>query len=327
MLSRFWVRENPVSYTGLAAERALGRHPIELMVRTSTARFVAGGILLLALAAFVRAQSLERVLYVSVVDKASQAPVTGLGPEDFVVREDSVRREVLRVTPATTPMPVAILVDNSAAATPTISDLRRGLTALLQGLEGIGPIALIGVAERPTILVDYTTGAKALQAGADRLFAVPGSGATLLDAIAETVGGLRKRDEDRAALVLVTTENIEFSTLHYIQVLDRIRDSGATLHAVVFVNPGGSLRNDAARNRASVLDQGTRDSGGVRLDVLTSMAYEAQLKTLAGIMKAQHRVVYARPDSLIPPERVRVEAAKPGLEAYGAPARGQKNTR
>ncbi|MCA1584316.1 MAG: VWA domain-containing protein [Acidobacteria bacterium] len=281
------------------------------MLRAFVARFVAGGILLLVSTALLGAQALERVLYVSVVDKASRAPVTGLGPEDFIVREDNVRREVLRVTPATTPMPVAILVDNSAAATPTISDLRRGLTAFIQGLDGIGPIALIGVAERPTILVDYTSDAKALQAGVDRLFAVPGSGATLLDAITETARGLQKRDEDRAAVVLVTTENIEFSTLHYIQVLDRVRESGVTLHAVVFVNPGGSLNSDAARNRASVLDQGTRESGGARLDVLTSMAYEAQLKALAGIMTAEHRVVYARPTSLIPPEKVRVEAAKP----------------
>jgi hypothetical protein len=297
------------------------------MVRASTVRFLIGGVFVLTFAAFLTAQAQERVLYVSVVDKSTQAAVTDLTPEDVIVREDNVRREVLRVTPASTPMAVAVLVDNSAAATPTISDLRRALSAFFSGIEGIGPTALIGVAERPTILVDYTQDQKALQAGVDRLFAVPGSGATLLDAIVESARGLEKREEERAALVVVTTENIEFSTLHYIQVLDRLRDSGATMHAVVFVNPAGSLRNDAARNRASVLDQGPRDSGGVRLDVLTSMAYESQLKSLAGIMKAQHRVVYARPDSLIPPEKVRVEAAKAGFEAHGTPARGQKTTR
>lgn len=297
------------------------------MIRAFMARFVAGGVVLLAFTALLNAQALERVLYVSVVEKSTQAPVTDLKPEDIVVREDEVKREVLRVTPASSPMAVAILIDNSQAATRTISDLRRSLTTFINDIGGVGPTTLIGVAERPTILVDYTTDQKALLAGVDRVFAVPGSGATLLDAIVETSRGLQKRDEDRAALVVVTTENIEFSTLHYIQVLDRLRESGATMHAVVFVNPAGSLTGDAARNRASVLDRGPKDSGGLRLDVLTSMAYETQLKVLAAAMKAQHRVVYARPDSLIPPEKVRVEAAKPGFEAYGTPARGQKSTR
>ena len=54
-------------------------------------------------------------MYVSVLDKAG-APVPDLGPADFIVREDNVAREVLRVAPATDPMQIAILVDNSQAA-------------------------------------------------------------------------------------------------------------------------------------------------------------------------------------------------------------------
>lgn len=297
------------------------------MIRAISARFGAWAFCLVAVTATLAAQGRERALYVSVLDKATQTPIADVGPDDLIVREDNVRREILRVTPATSPMAVAVLIDNSAAATATISDLRRGLTAFINGIDGLGPTALIGVADRPTILVDYTTSQTTLQAGIERLFAVPGSGATLLDAIVETARGLQKRDEDRAAIVLVTTENTEFSTLHYQQVLDRVAESGASLQAVVLLNPAGSISTDAARNRASVLDRGTKDSGGLRLDVLTSMAYETQLKTLAAALKAQQRVIYARPDSLIPPEKVRVEAARPGAEAFGTPARGQKSTR
>jgi hypothetical protein len=292
------------------------------------ARLVAGGwLLLLATTAFLHAQALERILYVSVVHEDTKAPVTELTPSDVIVHEDNVVREVLRVTPATTPMALAIVVDNSAAATPTIPDLRKALTSFVKSIEGLGPAALMGVAERPTILVDYTTDTAALQSGIDRLFGVPGSGATLLDTIVAASRGLQKREEDRAAIVVVTTENIEFSTLHYSQVLDALRESGAAMHAVVFLNARGSMGSDEARNRATVLDQGPRETGGVRLDSLTSMAYESQLTTLGAILKAQHRVVYARPESLIPPGKIRVEAAKPGLIAYGTPARGQKSTR
>ncbi len=43
----------------------------------------------------------------------------------------------------------------------------------------------------------------------------------------------------------------------------------------------------------------------------------------AAILKSQHRVVYARPQTLIPPEKIDVSAAKPGVVATGGPARGQ----
>ena len=54
------------------------------------------------------------------------APVADLGPADFIVREDNVAREVLRVAPASEPMQIALLVDNSQAAEPFIRDYRAG---------------------------------------------------------------------------------------------------------------------------------------------------------------------------------------------------------
>src|ERR1700686_3748723 len=48
------------------------------------------------------AQALQKSMYVSVVDQAG-APVLDLGPSDFIVREDNVAREVLKVVPADEP--------------------------------------------------------------------------------------------------------------------------------------------------------------------------------------------------------------------------------
>lgn len=293
----------------------MSRHPI--------VRLVAGAATALFISVVVVAQSAERVLYVSVWDEHTRAPITGLGTDAFAVREDGARREVLRVTPATSPISVAILVDNSQAATPTIADLRKALSAFVRSLDGIGPVAIIGVADRPTILRDYTTDQKQLQDGVRRVFAMPGSGATLLDAIVEVSQGLAKRDTDRVAMVIVTTENREYSTRHYRDVLEALGKGGAMMHALVLTGPGGAALNDEARNRASVLDLGPKASGGTRADVLTSQAFEVKLQELAAILKSQHRVVYSRPQTLIPPEKIEVTAAKPGMAASGAPARGQ----
>ena len=61
----------------------------------------------------------------------------------------------------------------------------------------------------------------------------------------------------------------------------------------------------------------------MRTDVLTSLSFESRLRDLAAILKSQYRVVYARPDSLIPPEKIEVSSATPRRDARATPARGQ----
>ena len=73
-----------------------------------------------------------------------------------------------------------------------------------------------------------------------------------------------------------------------------------------------------------VLDEGPKTTGGRREDLLTSMALADELKQLANELTHQYRVTYARPQSLIPPERVTVAAAKPGLTARGTVIKEQQ---
>ena len=269
------------------------------------------------------AQPRERVAYVSVIDSKTFTPVADASPELIAIREDGNRREIIRMARATTPLPIALVVDNSQAMAPAIADLRQALATFLKTVDGLGPTAIFTVGDRPTILQEYSTTSATLLDAAARLFHAPSSGATLLDTISDVARGLNKRESDRAAIVVVTGEHTEFGNLHYSNVLDRLRESGAMMYAIVLVNPKGSNATDEARNRATVLDRGPRESGGMRIDVLTSMAFEPQLKVFGEMLKAQYRVTYARPEALIQPERVHIAGAKAGIEAYGAPARGQ----
>src|SRR3954469_25299409 len=123
--------------------------------------FGAGVSLLLVLTAAValRAQTLQRGIYTSVLDKDGK-PVANLTAADFVVREDNLAREVLRVEPATGPMQIALLVDNSQRSNNTIRDIREAAETFIKGVIGSGmknEVAVITVAERATILVDYTS--------------------------------------------------------------------------------------------------------------------------------------------------------------------------
>jgi hypothetical protein len=97
----------------------------------------------MAIVVGVDAQARQRKIYASLVDKKGM-PVTSVAPADLVVREDGVAREILSVTPATDPMRVALLVDNSQAATDSIQFLRTALSAFATRLTGTGhSVALI----------------------------------------------------------------------------------------------------------------------------------------------------------------------------------------
>jgi VWFA-related protein len=273
----------------------------------------------------VRAQAAQRSVFVSVLDR-SGVPVPGLGPADFIIREDNVTREVLAVEPARDPMQIAVLVDNSQAAEAFIRDYREALPAFVAAMtDQEGPrnqIALITLAERPTIFTDYTSDPAQLQKGIGRIFSMSGSGTYLLDGIMETSQGLTRRRAPRPVILAITSEGMELSDRQYQQVLERLRDSGAAFHAVVV----GVPRNQS-HDRSVVLDQGTRDSGGRYDNILTSTALTLKMKDIAREFDSQYRVTYARPQSLIPPDRVTVAATKPGLTARGTPARDDREVR
>ncbi len=269
------------------------------------------------------AQPVERDMYVSVLDQKG-APVTGLGPADFLVREDGVAREVLRVRRATAPMQIAILVDTSRAATPAIRDLRVGLQQFVETMREGNELAIVSVGDAPRILTEYTNEAKALKSGVDRIFAQQDAGSYILDGLVEVSRGLRKREAARPVIVLLMTEGIEYSNSYHELVLEAIRDSGAAFHALAIGQSSPDVLNDEIRSRNIVLDKGTRQSGGRREQLLTSMAVEPTLKELAEELKHQYVVTYARPQSLIPPEKTEVSVKTPGLEARGTLAKKQE---
>lgn len=262
----------------------------------------------------------ERTIFVSAVDGRGE-PVSGLGPADFVVTEDGRRREILRVTPALEPIDIAVLVDNSAASLRSISPTRDGLRRFVAQMAAGNQIAIIGLADRPTILTDYTSSPELLERGVGRLFTMSGSGMTLLDAIVETASGLRRREAPRAVIVPVITSGTEFTNRYARDVVAAVKAAGAGLHAIVVGTlPVGSTEE---RERAMVLDTGTRDTGGQHVTLLAETAIEGALLKLARELTSQYKVVYGRPESLIPPEKIAVESSRAGVTMRGTPARGQ----
>lgn len=260
-------------------------------------------------------------MFVSAVDRDGE-PVSNLGPDAFQIREDGIKREILRVSRATEPLDIAILVDNSASANDDITFFRTGLSKFVAKMAPGNHVAVIALADRPTILVDYTDDTKRLSDAVGRLFAMSQSGMTLLDGIFETTRGLSKRETPRAVIVPVFTDGIEFTNRYSKDVVAALHDEDVALHMVT-IGQFYHSEEHATRERSFLLDAGPRGSGGQRITLLSPHGLDDALQRLARELSSQYKVVYGRPQSLIAPERAEVSSARAGVTMRGARARGE----
>ncbi len=281
-------------------------------------QFLLAALLLLAVAAEpLTAQratdARDHEIYVSVVDSSGK-PATGLTAADFTVKEDGAAREVLKAGPATEPLTISLLVDDSQSAMDAIQFIRDGLDGFVEHLKGKAEIAIATFGERPTSRLDYTTSTPALEKTISGIFQRTGSGSYLLDALIDVSRGLEMRKAARPTIVVVLTEGVEFSNRTYQQVLEALDRSGAALHVIAIGQPASSLA-DEMRNRNIVIADGTARTGGRRDQVLALSGIPGRLTQLADELANQYVVTYARPERLIPPEKIEVSVTRPGLTA------------
>ena len=262
----------------------------------------------------LQAQTRQQTVYVSVVDSKGE-PATGLTVNDFRVREDGAVREVLDVSPATEPLTVALLVDDSQATQQATQMIREAVDDFIVAMAGKGELSISTFGERPTLLADYTTDTAKLRTAAKRIFPRQGSGAYLMDAIVDVSRGFQKREAARGIIaVLMIDDAVEFSNRNYDNVVSELQKGRAALHVISLGTQSSSL-NDEMRNRNQSIALGTERTGGRRDNVLALTAASPRMKQLAAELINQYKVTYGRAETLIPPEKLEVTVTKPGLTA------------
>lgn len=275
----------------------------------------AAAALLLALPS--GAQTIEREMFVSVLDQANK-PVLTLGVPDFIVREDGRSREVLRARIATDPIDIALLVDTSQALGSQVNDVRKALEAFAARMRPHAQISIVGFGERPTIYADYSNSPEQIARGIGSIFPIQGAGAYVLDAVGEVLKGLEKRKPERSAVVILFTGGPEFSTTGHQALVDGLKARGTSLNVVTIgttIPP--DVRTTEGRERELLFDRGTTETGGRRENILTSMAAGDAFDRLAAELLGQYRITFARPDTLVPPQRTEVAVRPAGLKARG----------
>jgi hypothetical protein len=288
-------------------------------------RLVVPAVLVLSLA--VPAAQTQKSLIVTVLDQ-SGAPVKDVSPADLAVVEDGATRDVVDVKPATEPLSIAILVDNTKPTmgknAPT-QELRAALSTFVKVVQGANPENQIGIWEfagagvmtqKPTVKTEDLT--KRIS----RMFPAQQPGGVMLEAFVDSSKELSKKGAGPRRIILgISFNSPEVSTIEPREVAIAMRKAGVSLWAVSIGSNGDSstASGGGSASREVILENVAAASGGLRLTAVTAISLEAQVKKIADALVSQYVVTYARPADA-PATITNIQAvSKKGMKALTAP--------
>lgn len=287
---------------------------------------LAFGFWLLTFPASAQRASREQRAIVAVVDKNDKT-VPGLGPADFTVRENNVAREVVRVETAGDPLQIMLLVDTSSGTRVMMTDIRGGVRQFARVILEKNPESEVGLmefGERPVVIADRANAPNLIDRAADRLNEHSGSGAYMLEAIVDAAKMLKKRDGPRPAIVVfVRSSSPEFSNQNHQAIESVVKDARASLWVILLQDAQRSVTSEEGQQREMVMGDVVTRSGGLRDILLDRMGLEQHFQAMGDLLTSQYAVVYARPESLIPPSKLEVAVKRSGARALAPRWTGQ----
>lgn len=226
--------------------------------------------------------------------------VADLTSADLTVKEGGKERRITRLEPSDMRLKVCLAIDEGLSPDAT---LRQALARFIQQILGTGDVALYLLGRGNVKLVDYSA-EPALFANALKAFPLRAQGdGNLVESLFELAKGQRSL-EGRRVIVVLATEVPQRSTVTANGVLDQLRDNGAVLHAATLAGLAGidaptpesphlEVPEETERDRA--LNDGTRQSGGLRLSSPRIEGFPALLDRIRNELLNQYVVTYVMP--------------------------------
>jgi hypothetical protein len=220
---------------------------------------------------------------------------------DLTVREGGSVREILRVGRSGARLKICLAIDDGLSPDVVI---RQAAMRFVEGLQGSADIALYLVGNGNAKLVDYTADSRPLLKAINNLPRRAQGGGNLVQSLYDLAGSQRSL-EGRRAIVVLATEVPQRVTVTANGVLDQLRDHGTTLYAATLVGPAGTaptptpemahLETIEEIERDRALNDGTRQSGGLRLSSMRMDDFPAALDRIRGELLNQYELIYVMP--------------------------------
>jgi VWFA-related protein len=261
-----------------------------------------------------------RTVHVTAVDR-KEVPVGDLTAADFVLREGGDIREIIKVEPATTPLHIAIIVDDSGTGI-----FRVPVANFVNQLLGRAQFAIKHVIGQAVRLVDYTADVERLRDAVMRLGvrAETPDGGRVVEAVFDVAKEVR--DFDRPVIIVLTDSHAEYSSLPAHHVMEELQRSGAMMHVIAVhrvaqLNPSSVqapkdkpsdlLEHQLDINR--VLGDGPKQTGGRRVEIGGLGGSIPEFQMVAAQLKQQYLITYLVPAGEKLNERLNVSVKRRGV--------------
>jgi hypothetical protein len=273
------------------------------------------------------AAAVSRTIYVSATNEFG-APVTNLTAADFTVKEGG-RERPIELERSREHLIAAVVIDELLAGDNAV---RHGLLVFLQRLQETAHVALYLAGRRTELRVNYTGDFGRHLAGVNALPRRPQYPGRMVEAIFE-VAEAQKTIEGRRVIVAIAPTIPETRTVTAEGVLERLRDSGAVMHAATVSiqttvarfeeNPASRLENGDLTDeieRDRLLGEGPKQSGGLRITSPGLDVLPAALEKILGALRNEYIVSYELPPGTKSDGRISIAAKRKGLKLH-APTR------
>jgi hypothetical protein len=254
-----------------------------------------------------------RTVYVTITDSQG-APVPDLTAANFKVKEGGKDREVVKAGPATAKAHLALMVEERLIAD---TQTRIGLFEFVKRMNGVAEISLVTVGLRNNSLTPFVTDVNVVLKAINELSLNAQPTSNLTECISDMAKIFDEQNVERPVMVVVAFSGGQAGATAS-SILNTLRQSGATLFAVTFAVPGsgnssnlGTMGDEAGREQ--VLGDGSKQSGGRRIEVVTTAAIQKSLQQVADDLAAQYQISYTLPDGVKPDKRFNLSVDRKGL--------------
>lgn len=289
-----------------AVWRISGREVLMTSRRNVVFVLVAAAVALTGPVAATPAET-PRTVYISAIDSKG-APITDLTAADLVVKEGGKDYPVTSVQLATTPMDLAILVEDNGSGI-----FQPGVLQILQAIGERAKFSITQFSPQMVKILDFgANDINALQGALDKIGRrgkIQGDGEQLLQGISQTARELQQRKGARRVIVVLTTSG-EGQTRNPDIVMNELQASGVMLNVAHLTGAKIGL----------VTGDGPKQSGGRIEQAGSDSAVLAAITKITNALANQYAVNYTLPDGVKPSDRLSVSTTRKGVSIL-APTR------
>jgi len=210
-----------------------------------------------------------------------------LGKSDFLLYEDGVRQTIDFVEPVSAPFAAVILLDVSGSMEQRVSLARSAAIRFLSGLRADDQVCIYSFNRKVELVQDFSN-SRDLKS---RVFDLEAGGATSLnDAVYLAATVLKKRNENRRAIIVLSDGADNMSGRSSSKALKEAQSANATVYTVD-MSPIQSSQTGRRQNRA-VLKNFAKKTGGLFVSTPGGVELRMAFASIVAELGVQYTIGY-----------------------------------